>query len=508
MSDFRLLDFHADASIAKERRRNGQSLTNTLPLSLVPDGVDADSLGLSWVTVITGRNGTGKSRALAAIAAAFWVADGSQPSGRKRTLPGGEARLRYASGGAIYEGSVRQHGGWTVQAESGFESDAPLPRRVIALSTSATDKFPLPSRVDQEEIADESRYRYMGLRDRSGRASATAVAFRALEVLVAATAGTLERRAKIADVFGFLRYAPRVEHTYGWRYRIPAGGLEALDELLDDSVSRGSSTLRAIKLRRMVANDPSVAVAVRNAAARVMSQTDAAGRIQMEADFRRVGTDEVARFRDIQLLKRAGLVDLRAVEVERAADGLKIDLRETSSGELSMASAFLGLAAVIEDGSLVLIDEPEVGLHPEWQADFLRLLMQTFGDYRGCHFIVATHSPLVVSGVPPRASNVVSVDQPSGRPVMGDQYAGDSIDEVLVREFGVLGDGNLFAKQRLVEALRLAADGRIASDEFDATLAPLKIALPNLKSSSPVRSLILELLQAQSVEKGHGSWNQ
>ena len=54
----------------------------------------------------------------------------------------------------------------------------------------------------------------------------------------------------------------------------------------------------------------------------------------------------------------------------------------------------------IADGrAIVLIDEIELHLHPQWQRQVLRRFTETF---KGCQFIVTTHSPQVIGEVEPR----------------------------------------------------------------------------------------------------------
>lgn len=46
-----------------------------------------------------------------------------------------------------------------------------------------------------------------------------------------------------------------------------------------------------------------------------------------------------------------------------------------------------------------LCDEPENSLHPKWQLDFPSMFKRVVEDIyklKGCHFIFATHSPLIV----------------------------------------------------------------------------------------------------------------
>ncbi|WP_293005708.1 AAA family ATPase [Nitrosomonas sp.] len=54
---------------------------------------------------------------------------------------------------------------------------------------------------------------------------------------------------------------------------------------------------------------------------------------------------------------------------------------------------------IAEGVALVLIDEIELHLHPKWQRDVLQRLRDIF---KGCQFVVTTHSPLVLGEVPAR----------------------------------------------------------------------------------------------------------
>lgn len=452
----------------------------------------------TWVSVITGRNGLGKSRTLGGVASLFAGAPHGRLSARGHA--GKEWRVKYVRGPNEVElwasptGEIHAR----MNGRDCTPSSAPLPSRVIALSTTAMDKFPLPPRGDgPEDASGEGVYRYLGLRDRTGRAYAAAVVYRALEALVEATEASHERRSRISDVFDFLRYVPRVEHTYRWRYGAIPKGANSLLDLLEGDPRGPAGTITASRLRQMVARDPSALGQLQKAIDRSLSEASPRMGIRLVADFREMSSESLARFRDAQLLKRAGLVYLESVELEHSETGVLVDLREVSSGELSVATTLLGLAAVIEDDALVMIDEPEVSLHPEWQSQYLMLLTKLFSKYRGCHFVVATHSPLIVSGIPPEWSTVISLDPDRERSDAGLKYAGDSIDEVLVRAFDVADGNNLFVKQRLVKALRLAADGEIMSPEFSSTLGPLVPLLANLSTESPTKDLIEQLVRAR-----------
>ncbi|TOE35513.1 ATP-binding protein, partial [Vibrio parahaemolyticus] len=65
------------------------------------------------------------------------------------------------------------------------------------------------------------------------------------------------------------------------------------------------------------------------------------------------------------------------------------------------------------DNSIILIDEPEISLHPKWQENFMPLLMSVFSGYQSCQFIIASHSPQIVSNVSKTNCFVTSISKGS-----------------------------------------------------------------------------------------------
>lgn len=75
-----------------------------------------------------------------------------------------------------------------------------------------------------------------------------------------------------------------------------------------------------------------------------------------------------------------------------------IPLEHISSGELHLLLNTIFLASNIdfERKNIVLIDEPEVSLHPKWQREYVERLFGNF-KYYDFQFFFATHSPLIIS---------------------------------------------------------------------------------------------------------------
>lgn len=67
-------------------------------------------------------------------------------------------------------------------------------------------------------------------------------------------------------------------------------------------------------------------------------------------------------------------------------------LDRLSSGEKNLVQLFLRIGAHMTRNTVILIDEPEIHLHPRWQHRLMRHLREFLIDHQGCTIIAASHS--------------------------------------------------------------------------------------------------------------------
>lgn len=86
-------------------------------------------------------------------------------------------------------------------------------------------------------------------------------------------------------------------------------------------------------------------------------------------------------------------------------DGTHFSIEQLSYGEKSLLAMIGDIARrltilnptlnnPLEGKGIILIDEPDVHLHPQWQRRLITLLDKTFPN---CQFVLTTHSPLLIS---------------------------------------------------------------------------------------------------------------
>ena len=94
---------------------------------------------------------------------------------------------------------------------------------------------------------------------------------------------------------------------------------------------------------------------------------------------------------DYEQLKKVNMAR-RKTQSKYIRSNLMGNVREHSNGE----SAFIYFVDKIKDNGLYLLDEPENSLSPERQQELLKFLEDS-ERFFGCQFIIATHSPFILS---------------------------------------------------------------------------------------------------------------
>lgn len=75
-----------------------------------------------------------------------------------------------------------------------------------------------------------------------------------------------------------------------------------------------------------------------------------------------------------------------------------IPFKDCSSGELQLFRTLTYIHSNISDGSMILVDEPENSLHPKWQFEYVKNLLDTTHMYNPQVYL-ATHSPIIIDGL-------------------------------------------------------------------------------------------------------------
>ena len=140
----------------------------------------------------------------------------------------------------------------------------------------------------------------------------------------------------------------------------------------------------------------------------------------------------------------------------RITVGMVIDI----ASRIARANPHLGGTELLEDTpGIVLIDEVDLHLHPQWQQRIIPALTKTFPKVQ---FIVTTHSPQVLSTVPAESIRILNEDGTVGKV---DYSEGLRSDIVLRKILSTDPEPDLEINRKLDKYMRLVDAGEGLSEE-------------------------------------------
>ena len=164
---------------------------------------------------------------------------------------------------------------------------------------------------------------------------------------------------------------------------------------------------------------------------------------------------------------------------DQLSGGYRIVLALAADLARRMAQGNPHLDDPLESEAVVLIDEVDLHLHPQWQQRILVDLRRTFPNTQ---FIVSTHSPQVLTTVPPE--QIVDLRREDGRIVAGRPSAptfGAEAGDVLFTVMRVDERPNNEFKATLDDYMRLVENGQGECEEA----ASLRTRLMELSPGAP-----------------------
>lgn len=367
-------------------------------------------------TIIVGKNGTGKSTLLANII---------------NDLIGRSQRIFNNS-----ELGFKEYNTGTI--EYFFK-----PSSIIAVSTSPFDKFPL-TRFNEKT----NKYSYLGLRDLRTYNFSLAYMSKIISSLIGTVYKDTSQAKKITNVLKYLEYAEKIEITFD-EYRTKDfltnflnRKSQGVDLFEDNRMFPDYIYNRSFFLNEEGAFDKRKGNRLDSIAKKFLSEKINRSSL-FNLSLNRDGLEFKNHFLEkdeLLFLIESGMMRLKEVSLQPLKSPSLFSIREASSGEQSVILSLLGIASKIKNKSLICIDEPEVCLHPEWQERYIQILISTFKDYKSCHFLIATHSPQIISRLQSKNCYVLSLETENVESAQ--KYINNSADFQLVNVFNFPGFKN------------------------------------------------------------------
>ena len=172
--------------------------------------------------------------------------------------------------------------------------------------------------------------------------------------------------------------------------------------------------------------------------------------------------------------------DGRNITLFTNSSGDEFDINELSSGEKQLFLRTLAIKMLNPENSIILIDEPELSLHPKWQQRIVDVYRKIGKNNQ---IIIATHSPHILGSV--KKENIMLLDKDGeGKIVIktGDELYdsyGQPTDRVLKDIMGLETTRNPKVFKLLEEAGELVDKNEYESEEFKTKYKELREILGN-----------------------------
>ena len=172
--------------------------------------------------------------------------------------------------------------------------------------------------------------------------------------------------------------------------------------------------------------------------------------------------------------------DEDTVPIFRNIEGKEFDISGLSSGEKQLFLRALSLKFLNVNNSIILIDEPEISLHPRWQRKIINVY-ENIGENN--QLIIATHSPHIIGNVTKEQIRVLKRDK-EGIKVMNyeelDETYGRTVESILMEIMGIVNTRNEETAEKIEILRNLVREDKYESKEFEELYEVLRGYLGNL----------------------------
>lgn len=451
-----------------------------------------DSSSSPLYSVLIGVNGSGKSSLMKEIIDFFVDLHSCMNQAQTKSLSTSKGRLkgiRYYIDGVECE-VVRLEKNYFARINRQVRElkELRLPT-IVACHFGAFDKFPT-QRVNGSVLTkyDVPYYKYVGAHVNGSMISSSAIAFRLLFALSEQMDD--RQRQNICSILDFIGYDHRISLSYSFVLKSKKEG-EAREVIVqrvekDREYSHLNNQEKNARITQLYSFYKSKTLSGRT-------------RFDYIIDFDSDSTSEgsLNELHYIYKLKQCDLVN--STNVIFYKQGRDITSDEMSSGEFAMLSTVLSISAAADNPhTLVLLDEPELSLHPNWQMTLIDNLDMALAK-QACHLLIATHSHMLVSDLPMKRSNVIHLEKGEDdnliATTIGESTYGWSAEEVLLKVFRTATDRNRYFGERIGKLLEKMGNNTIKPDEVTDELKDLQEISMHLSDIDPMKMILNTIVE-------------
>ena len=165
----------------------------------------------------------------------------------------------------------------------------------------------------------------------------------------------------------------------------------------------------------------------------------------------------------------------KSIPIFTNSAGDEFDINELSSGEKQLFLRTLAIKMLNPENSIILIDEPELSLHPKWQQRIVDVYRK-IGENN--QIIIATHSPHILGSV--RKENIMLLDKDGDGKIIvktGDELYdsyGQPTERILEDIMGLKTTRNQEIFDKLEKIREMVNEDKYETDDFKKEYGDLK----------------------------------
>lgn len=414
MNEFRLISLQLkesnefDSHIFQFSNEKEKEKTRTLPKT----------------TLIIGSNGTGKSRLLRVILDIFNDLYNYKTSGKANFRFKEYYLLKFQYNSITYsiENNKRE-----LTCKNGDDllsgiQNVSLPVKIIGAAFSISDK--LPSKNNRifgsfsNSRYDNDYYEYLGIKTFNNMASSSGHINRSIDLIVEAISDKNFQK-DVKAIFKYLEFAPKIFIEYRFSHNreflTEELSVKSFKKRFKEMDEKRSGFSFGVFKKLSEENDETIneVLDYLKKISKIYQRKD---KLSFEINFSDFAANRqfIREYKMLNILRKLNIISYSHINVfkkhkHNTMDGHPLNIRDMSSGEVQILTSMLSLAAVVTNNSLVIIDEPEISLHPNWQTQYMETLNTVFKNYLNCHFLIATHSHFIVSDLKKDSSSILSL---------------------------------------------------------------------------------------------------
>ena len=355
---------------------------------------------------------------------------------------------------------------------------------LVACHFGAFDKFPTQKVNGSIQTKyDVPYYKYVGAHVNGNMISSSAIAFRLLFALNEQMDS--RQRQNICSILDFIGYDHRISLSYSFVVKSKKG--ENARDVISQRVAKDWEYRNSSKQELKQKTDQLYKF-YKDKTSLVETRHD----YDINFDSKQISESSFEELQYIYKLKQYNLVS--SADIIFHKQGLDITSDEMSSGEFAMLSTVLSISAAV-DGShtLILFDEPELNLHPNWQMALIDNLDKALAS-QVCHLLISTHSHMLVSDLPMKRSSVIQLENDEkgnlNTTTISECTYGWSAEEVLLKVFKTATDRNRYFGERIGKLLEKMGNNSINPKEVKQELNELQEISKHLSDIDPMKAIL------------------